>query len=136
AVMVLTHEFWIRHFGGDSSIVGKALKTDAGSVTVIGVLQPAPTFPDRMDAMTNMVVSKHHLSAQMVEVRSHRMTEMVARLAPTSTVEQARTEVAAVYTRMQRANKESYDAGSHFRVSVIPFKEAIGEDARLTLWML
>ena len=30
----------------------------------------------------NMVVSKHHLSAQMVQGRTHRMTEVVARLAP------------------------------------------------------
>jgi predicted permease len=136
AVMVLTHEFWIRHFGGDSSIVGKPLKLDVGSVTVIGVLQPAPTFPDRMDAMSNMVVSPHHLSAQMVQGRSHRMTEMVARLAPQSSVEQARTEVAAVYARMQRDFKEAYDPASHYRVAVVPFKEAIGERARLTLWML
>ena len=136
AVMVLTHEFWIRHFGGDSSIVGKPLKLDVGSVTVIGVLQPAPTFPDRMDAMSNMVVSPHHLSAQMVQGRSHRMTEMVARLAPQSSVEQARTEVAAVYARMQRDYKEAYDPASHYRVAVVPFKEAIGERARLTLWML
>src|SRR5947207_2025440 len=37
---------------------------------------------------------------------------------------------------MQRENKESYDPGSHYRVTVVPFKEAIGEKARLTLWLL
>jgi predicted permease len=135
-VMVLTHDFWIRHFGGDLGIVGKALRLDAGTVTVIGVLQPAPMFPDRMDALCNMVVSPHHLSAQMVEFRSHRMTEIVARLAPNASVEGARAEVASVYARMQRDYKEAYDPGSHYRISVVPFKEAIGEQARLTLWML
>jgi hypothetical protein len=34
---------------------------------VIGVLQSAPWFPDRMDALANMVISSHHLSALMVE---------------------------------------------------------------------
>jgi predicted permease len=135
-VMVLTHDFWIRHFGGDPGIVGKTLRLDGGTVTVIGVLQPAPMFPDRMDALCNMVLSPHHLSAQMVQVRSHRMTEIVARLAPNASVEGARTEVASVYARMQRDYKEAYDPGSHYRVSVVPFKEAIGEQARLTLWML
>src|SRR5215831_10834264 len=134
-VMVLTHDFWIRHFGGDPGIVGKTLRLDGGTVTVIGVLQPAPMFPDRMDALCNMVLSPHHLSAQMVQVRSHRMTEIVARLAPNASVEGARTEVASVYARMQRDYKEAYDPGSHYRVSVVPFKEAIGEQARLTLWM-
>src|SRR5687768_6794557 len=135
-VMVLTHEFWLKRFGGDSGIVGKQLRLDGSSVTVIGVLQPAPFFPDRMDVLLNMVVSPHHLSAQMVEARVHRMTEIVARLAPGATLEKARSEVAAVYARMQRENKEAYDAGAHGRVAVIPFKEALGERARLTLWLL
>jgi putative ABC transport system permease protein len=136
AVVVLTHDFWMKHFGGDSSIVGKELKFQGNPARVIGVLQPAPTFPDRMDVLGNMVLSKHHLSAQMVQGRTHRMTEMVARLRPDATLEQARSEVAATYARMQRDHTDAYDPGSHYRVAVIPFKEAIGEKARLTLWLL
>ena len=136
AVMVLTHDFWLRRFGGDSTIIGRQLKLDASSATVIGVLQPAPFFPDRVDAFLNMVISPHHLSAQMVEAREHRMTEVIARLAPGATVEQARNEVAAVYARMQREHSALYDNTVHQRVEVLPFKEAIGERAELTLWLL
>jgi putative ABC transport system permease protein len=136
AVMVLTHDYWMKRFGGDASVLGKQIKLEVGTATVIGVLQPAPTFPDRMDALLNMVVSKHHLSAQMVQGRTHRMTEVVARLAPDATLEQTRTEVSAVYARMQGDHKDSYDPGSHYRVAVIPFKDALGERARLTLWLL
>ena len=135
-VMVLTHDFWIRRFGADSSIVGRQLRVDGGSVEVIGVLQPAPFFPDRVDVLLNMVISPHHLSAMMVTNRSHRMTEIVARLAPGATVQQARTEVATAYARMQQDHREAYDAAAHFQVAVIPFKEAIGERAQLTLWLL
>jgi predicted permease len=135
-VMVLTHEFWLKRFGGDSSIVGKQVRLDGTSVTVIGVLQPAPFFPDRMDALLNMVVSPHHLSAQMVEARVHRMTEIVARLAPGASLDQAKREVAAVHAWMQREHRDAYDSASHYRVAVIPFKEALGERARLTLWLL
>ena len=77
------------------------MRLDGKSVTVIGVLQPAPFFPGQVDALLNMVISEHHLSALMVQGRTHRMTEMVARLAPGATVAQARTEVAAVYARVQ-----------------------------------
>ena len=135
-VMVLTHEFWTKRFGGDSSIVGKQLQMDGTTVTVIGVVQPAPYFPDHMDALCNMVISPHHVSATMVEGRSHRMTEMIARLAPRATVEQARAEVAAVHARAENEFREAYNPGSHYRVAVIPFKEALGERARLTLWLL
>jgi putative ABC transport system permease protein len=135
-VMVLTHDFWIKRFGGDPGIVGRQVKLDGQSVTVIGVLQPAPFFPDRIDALLNMVVSPHHVSAMMVQNRSHRMTEVVARLAPGATVAQTRAEVAAVYSRLQSDYKEAYDPGSHYRIAVTPFKEALGERARLTLWLL
>jgi predicted permease len=135
-VMVLTHEYWIKRYGGDSGIVGRQLRLDGRSVTVIGVLQPAPFFPDRVDALLNMVNSEHHLSATMVEGRTHRMTEMVARLAPGATLERVRAEVAAVYARMQDQFSDAYDPGSHYRVAVIPFREVLGERARLTLWLL
>ncbi len=135
-VAVLTHDYWRKRFGGDSGIVGKQVTLDKKSVTVIGVLQPAPFFPDRIDALLNMVNSDHHLSAMMVEGRTHRMTEVVARLAPGATVDQVRNEVAVVYARMQGDFKEVYDPASHYRVAVIPFKEALGERARLTLWLL
>ena len=135
-VMVLTHDFWIRRYGGDSSIIGKRVSVDGTPVTVIGVMQPAPFFPNRVDALLNMVVSPHHLSAQMVEAREHRMTEVVARLAPGASVEGAKREVAAVYARMQRDHREAYDLQSDYRVAVVPFKEALGDRARMTMWLL
>ncbi|MDB4906132.1 MAG: permease [Gemmatimonadetes bacterium] len=135
-VMVLSHEFWKSHYGGDSAIVGRQVTVDGRSVTVIGVLQPAPFFPDRADAFLNMVTSPHHLSALMVANRSHRMTEMIARLAPGATIEQARTEVAAVEARMLREHPDAYDPAAHDRIAAVPFKEALGERARLTLWLL
>jgi len=135
-VMVLTYEFWMKRFGGDTSIVGQQVQMAGGPVTVIGVLQPAPTFPDRYDALLNMVYSPHHLSAAMVEERTHRMTEVVARLASGASVNQAKADIASVYARMQQEAKEAYDAASHMRVTVTPFQEVMGDRARPTLWLL
>jgi putative ABC transport system permease protein len=135
-VMVLTHEFWVKRFGGDSGVVGTQVRLDGGSATVIGVLEPAPFFPDRVDALMNMVISPHHLSALMVQNRSHRMTETVARLAPGASLQQAQAEVAAVDARVQREFKEAYDPTAHYRVAVVPFKNALGDRARLALWLL
>jgi len=135
-VLVLTHEYWIRRFGGDQSVLGRQMRLDGRLATIIGVVQPAPNYPDHIDALANMVVSPHHLSALMVENRSHRMTEVIARLAPGATLGHARAELNAVQARMQRDHPESYDPGAHYRVAVMPFKEALGEQARLTLWLL
>ena len=135
-VVVLTHEFWRRRFGGDSGVVGQTLRLDGKPATVIGVLQPAPFFPGKADALGNMVLSEHHLDAFMVEGRTHRMTEMVARLAPGATLDRARSEVATTFARMQKDHKEAYEPAANHRIAVIPFKEVLGERARLTLWLL
>src|SRR4029079_549829 len=130
------HDYWMKRFAGDPNIVGKQLKLDGKSVTVIGVVQPAPFFPGRVNALLNMVNSEHHLSAMMVQGRAHRMTEIVARLAPGATLEQGRTEVAGGSSRGQKEFSEAYDPGSHHRITVTPFQEVLGERARLTLWLL
>ena len=135
-VIVLTHEYWQRRFGGDSAIIGKMVRLDGRNVEVVGVVQSAPTFPNRMDAIMNMVISEHHTSAMMVHGRTHRMTEMIARLAPGATVEQARSEVATIRQRVQSEFTDAYDPGSGYRVSVIPFREVLGERAKLTLYLL
>ncbi|HEU4994143.1 MAG TPA: ABC transporter permease, partial [Gemmatimonadaceae bacterium] len=136
SVIVLTYETWMKRFGGDRSIVGKQLRVDGKSATVIGVVQPAPFFPNRVDALLNMVNSEHHLSSFMVEGRTHRMTDVVARLAPGTTLGRARSEVAAVDARIRGQYKDAYDPNAHYRVSVLPFKEVLGERASLTLWLL
>ncbi|HEX9728594.1 MAG TPA: ABC transporter permease [Gemmatimonadales bacterium] len=135
-VMVLTHAYWMDRFAGDSSIVGKTVRAGDRGVQVLGVIQAAPTFPTRMDALMNMVISEHHTSALMVQGRTHRMTEMIARLAPGASLAQARAEVTSVYARTQTDHPDAYDPGSHFRVAVTPFREVLGERARPTLWLL
>jgi predicted permease len=135
-VMVLTHEYWMKRFGGDPTIVGQQVRLGGKAVTVVGVVQPAPYFPTRMDALLNMVISEHHTSAMMVQGRTHRMTEMIARLAPGATVDQARAEVAAIRARVQADHPDAYDPGSGYGVAILPFRDVLGEKARLTLWLL
>jgi predicted permease len=135
-VMVLTPEYWMKRFGGDSAIIGKRVRVAGKSVEVVGVVQSAPYFPGRMDVLMNMVISEHHTSAMMVQGRTHRMTEMIARLAPEITVAQARSEVATIRQTVQADHKDAYDSASGYKVTLTPFKEILGQNAQLTLWLL
>jgi predicted permease len=135
-VMVLTHEYWMKRFGGDRKVIGSTVIVDGKKVTIVGVVQPAPYFPKPMDALMNMVISEHHTSALMVQGRTHRMTEMIARLAPGATIEQARAEVNTIRARVQAAYPDAYDPGSGYHVVLTPFRDVLGEKARLTLWLL
>jgi predicted permease len=135
-VMVLTTEYWMKRFGGDRNIIGQHVRLGGKSVEIVGVVQPAPYFPRPMDGLLNMVMSEHHTSALMVQGRSHRMTEMIARLAPGATVDQARAEATTINARVVKAFPQDYDPGSEYKISVIPFHEVLGEKAKLTLWLL
>lgn len=44
-VAVLSHEYFMRRFGGDASIVGRNLETSSGPFEVIGVAEPGLTLP-------------------------------------------------------------------------------------------
>jgi predicted permease len=135
-VMVLTYDYWMKHFGGDRNVIGRTVIIDNKKVTVVGVAQPAPAFPQRTDAFMNMVISEHHTSAMMVHGRTHRMTQMIARLAPGVTLDQARAEVGTIRQRVQKEFQDAYDPGSGYKVSVLSFQDVMGEKARLTLWLL
>ena len=135
-VLMLTWDYWQKRYGGDRSIVGKQLRVGGKAVEVIGVLQPAPYFPAKIDVLMNMVNSEHHLSAMMVTQRVHRMTQMIARLAPGATVGQARAEVAAITDRVHKQFPEAYDPGSGYAVTLTPFKEVLGQNAKLTVFLL
>jgi len=135
-VAVLGYDYWKTRFGGDSAVLGKKILLNERPVTVIGVLQPAPFFPERVDALLNLVNSAHHLSATMQQSRTHRMTSVVARVKTASTVDKARAEVATVYSALQRAYPEAYPASARYQVAVLPLKDILGERARLTLWLL
>lgn len=135
-VILLSHAYWLSHFSGDPGIVGRTMRIGQRPVEVIGVLEPAPFFPGRIDALMNMSISEHHVSAMMVQGRTHRMTEMIARLAPGTTVEQARAEVALITKNVHEQNAESYEKAAGYTVEVTPYKEVLGRDARMMLWML
>lgn len=135
-VIMLTYGYWQSYFGGDPNIVGRTLRIAGRNVEVIGVLQSAPFFPGRFDALMNMSVSEHHVSALMQDGRTHRMTEVIARMKPDASLEQARQDVAAITSRAHEQFPEMYDKASGYGVTVTPFKEVLGSDARLTLYLL
>jgi putative ABC transport system permease protein len=108
----------------------------ARSATVVGVLEPSVPYPVATEIIANVVTSPHHLSATMVTGREHRMTEVFARLAPGSSVEQAQAELSTVYGAMTAAHPEVYKPGDHYQIQVTRMHEQINARANTVLWVL
>src|SRR6202045_794359 len=121
-VVVLTYRFWTTTLRKDPGVIGKTVELGSGlmgnrSATIIGVLEPSVPYPQETEIIANIITSPHHLSATMVTGRVHRMTEIFGRLAPGSTIEQARAELRSAYGAMTKAHPEAYSPKAEFQVS-------------------
>ncbi|MEM7416621.1 MAG: ABC transporter permease [Gemmatimonadota bacterium] len=136
SVMVLSDPYWRQVFGGDPEVIGRTVRINGRTVTVVGVLEPAPPYPEQTDIYVNMTTSPHHLDASMTHDRIHRMTEVFARLTDGATVQGATTEVDAITTRIHAEYPEAYDVGTGYEVRVRPLKDQLTANARPTLLLL
>jgi predicted permease len=93
-------------------------------------------YPQDTEIIANVVTSPHHLSATMVTLRIHRMTELFARLAPGATLEQARAELRSVYATMKKDHPDAYPKQSDFQVSARLLRDQLTSGARTVLLIL
>jgi len=135
-VMMLTYRYWQSVFGGDPEVLGRTYRMNGRTVTVVGVAAPAPPFPGETDVFVNLVTSPHHLDATMVHGRSHRMTDVFARLAPGAAVTQAQAELDRIASRMYEDHPENYDAAAGYAITISPLRDALTSNARRTLILL
>ena len=140
SVVVLTYRFWSNALGKDPSVIGKTVQL--GGVegdrtgTIIGVLEPSIPYPQETEIIANVSSSPHHLGATMVTERTHRMTELFARLAPGVTIDQARAELRSVYAAIKKDHPEAYSKQADFQISARLLRDQITSSARTVLLIL
>src|SRR5688500_18379921 len=127
SVGVLSHQFWRQHFGGDPGVIGRTVRVNDRPLQIIGVAQNAPQYPASTDIFVNIVTSPHHLDATMVHGRSHRMTEVFARLTPTTSLEQARTEIAKLSATVYADHPTDYEKASGYQITMETLRDALNE---------
>src|SRR6202166_2965616 len=138
--VVLTYRFWSTTLGSDPTVLGKKVRLesfeDARPATVVGVLEPCVPYPEDTEIISNIVTSKHHLSATMVTGRIHRMTQLFARLAPGATLEQARADLKAAHGGIVKEHPDAYPVKADFRIDASLLRDQITSKARTVLWVL
>jgi putative ABC transport system permease protein len=133
---VLTYRFWTTSLHSDPSVIGKQIRLDTRTATIVGVLEPSVPYPQDTELITNVVTSPHHLSATMVQGRVHRMTELFGRLAPGASLDQARAELRTAYTAMTKDHPEAYPAAGQFQIEAKLLRDEITSGARTVLLVL
>jgi putative ABC transport system permease protein len=133
---VLTHRFWTTALKSDPSVIGKTVRLDTRTATIVGVLEPSVPYPADTEIIANVVTSPHHLSATMVTGRVHRMTELFARLAPGADLETARAELQAAHGAILREHPDVYSPKAGYRIDAVQLRDQITSPARTVLLVL
>jgi len=95
-VIVLSYGLWQRQFGSDTGVVGRSVRVNGASATIIGVMPKRFGYPEIAQMWAPMG------AALTASARDDRSIGVVARLAPGVTVERARSDIAAVGARPSR----------------------------------
>ena len=133
---VLTHRFWTTALKSDPSVIGKVVRLDTRTATIVGVLEPSVPYPQATEIIANVVTSPHHLSATMVTGRVHRMTELFGRLAPGADLEAARADLRAAHSAMLKEHPEVYSSKADYRIDAVTLRDQIVSPARTVLLVL
>ena len=107
AVAVISHAYWQRRFGGDSSIVGKQVRVNAVAFTVVGVSGPGqpdmikgwPEPPELTIALVNEPLFR---PGQSRLDATQWWLVMMGRLKPGATAAQAEANLAPAYEQATR----------------------------------
>ncbi len=134
--VLLSHALWTRRFGADPAIVGKAIRLRDRSYTVVGVLprgferafEGCPVLDPEVDVWLPLGINLND-----ARIAGDRNLVVVARFAPATRIEQARSEMETIGDRLERAYP-ALNAG--WRPSLVPLEEELVGKVRRALQVM
>jgi len=100
-VVLLSYGLWQRRFGGDAGIVGKVLNLNGESYTVVGVMPRIVELPS-MDNWHDQLWVPMAFTSEEAASRGNHYLEVIARLKPGVTRNQAQSEMSTIAARLEK----------------------------------
>jgi len=124
--LLLSYGLWQSLFGGDTGVLGRRVILDNEPFIIIGAMPPDFHFPSREAE----IWTPTRWQEQDFAERGDNYLNVVARLRPGISLEQARAEMNVVAARLERQYpKENKDTGA----SVVRLSDELSEQSRLLL---
>ena len=136
AVLILSHKYWQRSFGGDPTVVGKVFQMNDRPHEVIGVLPPVPQYPLEVDVYMPTSACPFRSSPRAVESRTARMMTAFARVKPGVTPEKAQADVDVVAAQLQQTYPEAYPRTDGYRAVATSLQKELTQEFETTLFVL
>ena len=131
-VVVISHGFWERVLGSNTSIIGTAITLDSLPFTVVGVMPPEFEFPTAtaVDAWAPLAFDPKDVHGSSRRARS---LMVVGRLAPDATMAQAQSEIGVLAGRIAT---EFGDSNAGWSARVVAAHEQLVAASRPALLVL
>lgn len=131
-VAMLSHEAWLREFGGDPGIVGRSIQLGDEATEVIGVLPQGFVSPiGAADVMVPLTIAP--ALADPVRARGQQWLGLVGRLKPGIGTDQAQRELAGIADDLGR---EYPEAQGGFTLQAVSLRDSMVGDTRTPLIVL
>jgi putative ABC transport system permease protein len=134
--VILTHGLWTRRFGADRQIIGRRVQLSDSSFTVVGVL-PADFQPLARASSTTFPEFYLPLGYALggdSACRGCQHLQLIGRLKPGVSVQQARQELCAVMDGVVREHPADYPKG--IGVHVTPLLDQMVSRVSTAMWIL
>jgi putative ABC transport system permease protein len=126
--VVISERFWRSHFGSDPATVGRTVRFDGDPHTIVGIV------PARFQILFASDVWSVFIPQRTPEQRQMHYLQVIGRLRPGVTIDQARADMAAIAAGIARV---SPDTNRGWSVTVESLHQAlIGSDLRTTATVL
>lgn len=126
--VILTYGYWQRAFGGDKSVVGRAITVDSRPRQIIGVMPESFRF---LRAESELILPQR-FGGNLTQTNSDYFYFGLARLKPGVTLAQANEDVARMLPIWDQKATEALRLGPALR----PLKEDVVGDIGNVLWVL
>ena len=120
-VVILTDRYWREHFDADPHVIGKQIRRDGVSTTVIGVLPPGFRFLSSQAELYFPYSSRPEQRTPSERHSGGNSRQMIAHLRPGATLSQAQAQIDTQNATLEKDDPEAKmlaDAG--FRTVVVP----------------
>jgi predicted permease len=125
AVVVLAHGFWQSRFGGDAAILGRSITLNRQAFTVIGIAPPGFTGTEIKPAeLWAPLTAQPLLGPEQLSNEHLSWLALIGRLAPRTTLERARAELAGIARSRDRLYPGRATTVLVYRATVLPGPQA------------
>jgi len=138
---ILGHGTWLRRYGGDPKVIGKALNINGQAFEIVGVLPESFTLPREVMPTLNgaedaEVLLPLPMAADAAANRGHEDYNIVAKLRSGVTAQQAQAEMDTLTAHLRRDFPDLYPPNGGLTFGVVPLLEQVVGDVRLPLRLM